>query len=44
MEAKHISIIMGAIVLGVIGFYIVQHIATTTAPAPSIDDQLNALR
>lgn len=43
MQSKHIAILIGATLVGVIGFYIVRQVGKIT-PAVDIDDQLNALR
>lgn len=44
MKTEHVALLVGAAVLGVIGVYLVAHLAGSVKPAPSIDDQLNAYR
>lgn len=44
METKHLTVIIGAAVLAVLGIYVIAHVAKGITPAVDIDDQMNRLR
>lgn len=44
METKHVTIIVGAVVLGFIGFYLAGRLLHGATAAPSIEDQMNAYK